>query len=136
MLSDKELDLICEGVHYPTFTDQGQGQLRVKTSTGGPDLATLCGREHITLKAYYTVRQQWQNSNNIVVGWVRAQLSRPHSFFQKFDIALPFACVTLCVMCVAAHVHLMPCMHMFIHVCVQPEVVHGYMHGACMRVCV
>lgn len=34
MLSEKELDLICEGVHYPTFTDQGQGQLRVKTSTG------------------------------------------------------------------------------------------------------
>ena len=40
MLSEKELDLICEGVHYPTFTDPGHGQLRVKTETGGTALLT------------------------------------------------------------------------------------------------
>ena len=34
MITEEELDAICEGLHYPTFTDPGHGQLRVKIGTG------------------------------------------------------------------------------------------------------
>ena len=34
MITEEELDSICEGLHYPTFTDPGHGQLRVKIGTG------------------------------------------------------------------------------------------------------
>ena len=48
-------------------------------------------------------------------------------------------CVTLCVVCTIAGVCLIlcmcVCMHVFIRVCVQPDIALGCMHGACMRVC-
>ena len=35
----------------------------------------------------------------------------------------------------AVHAYVHACMYVFGHVCVQLNVVHGCMHGACTRVC-
>ena len=41
MITEEELDAISEGLHYPTFTDPGHGQLMVKIGTGTVFLSSV-----------------------------------------------------------------------------------------------
>ena len=96
----------------------------------GPGYGKICGAG-------------WGGPNDIVAGRVRAQLFQPAQFLSKFAHCLCLLvgglpesslCVRHCVLLARLHVCdelCCACVHVFIHVCVQQDVVHS-----CMCVCV
>ena len=82
--------------------------------------------------------------NDIVAGRVQDQICSSRSFSQNLHIVcachladyLVAVCVYNTVYCVHGCTCASNALHVFMYVCMQPDVVHGCRHGACVRVCV
>ena len=81
MITEEELDAICEGLHYPTFTDPGHGQLRVKIGTGMVFLSSVvqCIRSLGALQRRKKIRDCYGS------GWVGPGFTR-NFFLQKIAL--------------------------------------------------
>ena len=82
MITEEELDVICEGLHYPTFTDPGHGQLRVKIGTGTFFMSSVVQPMRRSLGALQ--RKKIQKIRDYYgSGWVGPGLIRNFFFFRK-----------------------------------------------------